>query len=101
MITQLYIERVADGVYEVVCNDLMIGPVGSHSWLGTDVESAIEVLIDPHRDEFEYADDICGVRFGYHWKDGMAIAAFKGEAIVIPEFRIVETLKQFRGQVQS
>lgn len=71
MITQLYIERVADGFYDVVCNDMVTtapaGDIVFGAFLGIayGIESAIEVLTEPHYDECEYLGDITGVRYGF------------------------------------
>ncbi len=106
VIERLYFERVADGVYDVVCNDLVTtapaGDIVFGSFLGIayGVESVIEVMTNSHRDECEYPDDMAGVRVGYKPLDLVGVA-YGGEVRVVPEFqreRVAQRLMEAVGE---
>ena len=106
MIERLYIERVADDVYDVVCNDdVTTAPAGDivfGAFLGVayGVERTIEVLTEPHYDECEYLDDMAGVRIGYKALDLVGVA-YGGEVRIVPVFQLERTVQRMKAAVQS
>lgn len=102
MIEQLYIEKRADGRYDVVCNELVttVPPPADMfpAWVEAliDVGSAIEVLTISHRDECEYPDDIAGIRVGYKPFDLLGLA-FNGEIQIVPAFRWERSVERLFG----
>jgi hypothetical protein len=89
VIERLYIERVADGVYDVVCNDLFTTvDEDTPHWggVGHGVESAIEVLTDSHNEDCEYPDDVAGVRYGFMPFDLIGVA-YGGVVRIVPDFQ--------------
>lgn len=106
MITQLYIERLPDGGYEVVCNDLMttIPPPSDMfpEWVERliDVNSAIEVLTARHFDECEDEDDVAGIRVGYQPMD-MLCLMFHGETRIVPDFMLKGAMMRLAGDQSS
>lgn len=101
MITRLYIERLPDGGYDVVCNDLYTTVTeDTPHWAGIPygVESAIEVLTQPHLDECEDENDVAGIRVGYQAR-GMFAIAYDGEVWWIPEFRLADAMTRLAGEV--
>lgn len=104
MITQLYIERLPSGGYDVVCNDLATSVSAPQStfpgWFerATGIASAIEILTQPLTDDLEYEDDVAGVRVGYQ-ANGMVTLAFRGETRLVPDFMVAGAMARFAGEV--
>lgn len=93
MINQLYIERLSDGGYKVVCNDLFTTTPPPQDmfpeWVQCviDVGSCIQVMTQRYLDDCEDEDDAAGVRVGYQPFD-MFKVAYNGETRLVPDFMV-------------
>lgn len=106
LIARLYIERLPDGGYDVVCNDYAVTSIPPKDmfpeWVERliDVGSCLEVMTQSLMDDLENADDVAGVRVGYQPRD-MLMLAYGDEVRYVPDFVLADAVRRLMGEAQK
>jgi hypothetical protein len=97
MIKQLYIEKLPNGNYNVICDGLMIADQHVDN-----IGAAIEVFYAEALDDVDSGDDVAGVRVGYMGEDTYRLY-FNGEWCNAFDYNLERrlALMQWLSEVQS
>lgn len=99
VIERLYIERLPDGGYDVVCNDYAVTSIPPKDmfpeWVEQliDVGSCLEVMTQSLMDDLENEDDVAGVRVGYQ-VNGLLAIAYGDEVRYVPDFLLADAIRR-------